>query len=308
MRNKLSFKIICLLTACILIVSAAPISAKATTDTVGEAQKLIDGIVGFKLNETGNSIIQNWIDSTLTENAGSSSEWYIIALSQSGDYDFSAYRDALEQYAANNEIRSATSRQKIALALIASGSTDSFISDVMDNSIGQQGIMSWVFGLHLFNNGYVSNVTDAATVKNTILSLQLEDGGWALSGNVGDVDVTAMTIQALAPFYNTDDNIKSAVDKSLSLLSSRQLENGDYSSYGVPCSESTAQVITALSALGIDCASDERFIKTVMILLTVFANTNLQTVALVINRVMLQITPQPYKLLFSCIIYSHDKR
>jgi len=32
--------------------------------------------------------------------------------------------------------------------------------------------------------------------------LQLEDGGWAVSGNKSDADVTAMTLQALAPYYN----------------------------------------------------------------------------------------------------------
>ena len=259
MRNKLLAKIFCILTICILMVN--PVLAYNQSETVDEAKSLVDGIVSYKEKQAGVSSVQAWIDGYLTENAGTMSEWYILALTQSGNYDFSAYETALLDYLTNNSVKSATSRQKYAIVLSAVGSTDIFISKTMEDSIGQMGVMSWAYGLHLLNNGYTSSNHTIETVKSKILSLQLSDGGWALMGATGDVDVTSMVIQALAPYYDNDNLVKTAIDKAITLLSSRQLETGEFSSYGVPNPESTAQVIVALSALGFDGQNDERFIK-----------------------------------------------
>ncbi len=209
--------------------------------------------------ECGADSVQEWIDGSLTEGAGATSEWYILALSQSRvSYDFSGYEAALTAYLDNNDTASASTRLKYALVLAAVGSEDAYISETLSNSIGQQGLMSWVYGLHMLHNGYVSEQYTAEEIVNTILSMQLADGGWALMGTVSDADVTAMTLQALAPYYaqHTD-----AIDRAVSMLSERQLADGGYASYGVANPESTAQVAVALSALGIDCFSDDRFIK-----------------------------------------------
>ena len=101
---------------------------------------------------------------------------------------------------------------------------------------------------------------------NYILSKEItqtsgEVGGWALTGKVPDPDITAMAIQSLAPYYKSNENVKAAVDRGLTQLSKLQLDNGAYNSWGTVNSESTAQVIVALTALGIDPLEDERFIK-----------------------------------------------
>lgn len=261
MRNKLLKIIIYCLSVVALLTGYIPVNATENNQTVGEAKSFIDGIVDYKLNASGAESIQQWIDGELTQNAGLSSEWYIIALSQSGNYDFSKYEKALLKYLSQNKVYSASSRLKYALALVASGSTDEYIYTTLNDSIGQQGVMSYVFGLHLLNNGYTSEQYSLASLKDKILSLQLSDGGWAVAGTNSDVDVTAMTIQALAPYYNNDSKIKAAVDKALALLSDRQKPSGAYTSYGIENPESTAQVLVALSSLGIDCMSDSRFIK-----------------------------------------------
>lgn len=229
--------------------------------TVSDVQNIYDGIIGFKLNKSGFSSVQNWIDMELSKNAGVTSEWYILGLSQNGKYNFKKYESGLNNYLKNNTVYSASSRQKYALSYIAIGSNNEYISTVLNDSIGKQGIMSYVYGLHLLNNGYKSNVENITSVKDKILSLQLSDGGFAVMGNVSDNDVTAMTIQSLAPFYKSDSNVKNAIDKAVTLLSERQLVDGDYSNYGVPNSESTAQVMTALCSIGINPEMDERFIK-----------------------------------------------
>ncbi len=249
------------LTIIILLLSNIPVLAEENNRTAGEAESVINGIVDYKLKDSGASDIQQWINGELTKNAGVSSEWYVIALSQSGEYNFSSYEKALLKYLSENEVYSASSRQKYALALIAAGSTDKYVHETMNDSIGQQGVMSWIFGLHLFNNGCSSNGHTLSSVKEKLLSLQLDDGGWAVMGTSGDVDVTAMAIQALAPYYKSDSAVKETLDKAVSLLSERQLDSGDYSSYEVGNIESTTQVIVALSSLGIDCENDSRFIK-----------------------------------------------
>ncbi|MBQ8558751.1 MAG: DUF4430 domain-containing protein [Tyzzerella sp.] len=261
MKNKLRKVVVVCLAAFVLLTGVLPVSAQENTRTVGEAQSFIDGIVAYNLKSSGASSVQQWINGSITKNAGVSSEWYAIALSQNGNYDFSSYKNALLNYLAQNEVYSASSRQKYALALVASGSTDSYIYNTLNDSIGQQGVMSWTFGLHLLNNGYSSNSYSLSSVKQKLLSLQLSDGGWAVTGSYSDVDATAMAVQALAPYYHSDSSVKSAIDKALTLLSNRQQATGDYASYGVGNLESTAQVLVALSTLGIDSETDNRFIK-----------------------------------------------
>jgi hypothetical protein len=121
--------------------------------------------------------------------------------------------------------------------------------------------MSYVYGLILMDS---KDYTDAdytrAYIIDKMIGLQLKDGGWALSGNLSDIDVTAMAIQALAP-YDENSDVSVAVDKAVTLLSKRQESTGDYKSWGTNCCESTAQVITALSALDINVQTDKRFIK-----------------------------------------------
>ncbi len=220
-----------------------------------------DSIVNYKLAECEAETVQEWIDTELAENAGVSSEWYVIALSQSGEYDFSAYRNALESYVGNNSVSSAATRLKYALALLAVGSDSDYISEAMENSVGEQGIMSLVYGLHLLNNDCKSSHYTSEGLISEILSMQLEDGGWAVMGEYGDPDVTAMVIQALAPHSNSDEAVATAVDKALQLLSEKQLENGGFKSMGKESSESVFQVIIALSALETDAIADSRFVK-----------------------------------------------
>lgn len=261
MKNKKSAWVIsCFLTVFLLITGTIPVFAENDRDTISDAQNIIDGISAWNLQQSGAGAFQEWIDGSLTENAGLTSEWYILALRQSGDYDFSSYESALLDYLKNNKVSSASTRLKYALVLCAVGSTDEYITTALDDSIGVQGIMSWIFGLHLMNNGVVSEKYLSSECVETILSLQHDDGGWSLTGENSEVDVTAMTVQALACYYD-DKAVRASVDSAIEFLASCQLDDGGYSSYGVGNPESAAQVLVALSSVGIDCAADERFIK-----------------------------------------------
>ena len=80
-----------------------------------------------------------------------------------------------------------------------------------------------------------------------------------------------MAIQALAPYYKTNETVKAAVDKALETLSAMQRPDGGFASWGTVNSESCAQVIVALAALGIDPSTDSRFVKNGVTVLSALA-------------------------------------
>lgn len=261
MKNKLLSVLLCLISAITLSLYVIPYSAECSDHTVGEVDDLIGGIVSYKLGQAGAGSIEEWLENGIAEGAGRTTDWYALTLSQCGYTDLSAYERSLTEYLGSNNIASATSREKYALALCAAGSGNSYITDILDGSIGEQGMMSWIYGLHVLNNGYACSGFTADSVVDTIVSMQYPDGGWALFGGYGDIDVTAMTVQSLAPYYHKNPAVDNSVDRALDFMSQKQMDNGGYQSFGTPNPESASQVLTALSALGIDFRSDDRFIK-----------------------------------------------
>ncbi len=103
-----------------------------------------------------------------------------------------------------------------------------------------------------------------------ILSRQLEDGGWTLTGKGGpgpsDPDVTAMMLQALAKYLD-QEAVAAAAEKALDCISAQQQEDGSLASYGVVSSESAAQMLVALCELGLG-PEEPRFVKSGGSLLT----------------------------------------
>ena len=136
-------------------------------------------------------------------------------------------------------------------------------------AVTRQGVNGAAYALlALDSHGYeIPAVSDGKTqttrenLVRFILDKQIAGGGWNFSGTAADVDMTAMVLQALAPYYKTNTEVKTAVDAALALLSDRQDVNGGYASYGDANSESNAQVLVALTALGIDPEADARFLK-----------------------------------------------
>lgn len=253
---------ICFSCVCFLCASF-PVYVCAGEEVCAEEQahEIIMDVLSWKLQQTDSDQLQTWIDGAMTEGAGSTAEWYVLALSQYDSFCYTAYEAALLSYLETNQVRSASTRLKCALVLHAIGSDDAYITETLRNSVGEQGIMSWIFGLHLLNQGYQSEMWTTESVAQTIVSMQNQDGGWAIQGTTGDVDVTAMALQALAPYYKTDENVCIAADAALAFLAERQLADGGYASYGKENPESAAQVLVALSSLQIDCMKDARFQK-----------------------------------------------
>ncbi len=260
MRNNLK-KIISGIIAGVLIMSAfLPYRLKAAT--VDELNSFIDGIIAYNINEEGCNSYEEWFEK-LKDKVGDGSEWYVIGLSAAGkNVDPEGYSKALGAFAESKPPAGATARERLSLALVACGADDhEYVLKTVDDAPGTQGIMSLVFGLHLLNNHIPSDNHTAEELIGLILDERVSDGGWAVIGTHSDVDVTAMTLQALAPYYGENDEVRAAVDATLELLSQKQLASGGYSGFGSENPESVSQVIMALCALGIDPLSDERFIK-----------------------------------------------
>lgn len=164
-----------------------------------------------------------------------------------------------------------TDNERIVLALTAIGKDPANVGgenllkalqnkDIMKvTDTSNTDINGLVMGLLALNSrNYTS---DTSWLVQAVLAQQNEDGSWSASADtkpVGDVDMTAMALQALAPYYKDGGNetVNTAVEKALNWLS------GKYRS-GYDSSESCAQVVIALSALNLDANTDARFTKTV---------------------------------------------
>lgn len=94
-----------------------------------------------------------------------------------------------------------------------------------------------------------------------LLIYQKDSGAFCIDNSLGgDVDITAMALQALAP-YQEDASVKNAVAQGLDWLSAQMTETAGFDNSGMVSAESSAQVVLALCALGADPAEDEKFTK-----------------------------------------------
>lgn len=210
-------------------------------------------------------------------------EWMVIALTRAGYACPEGYYENVVKYvdAKINDKEQlhrskSTDNSRVILGLTAAGydvtnvNGHNLLMGLTDmNYLKKQGNNGPIWALIAFdcydyeipvNNDATEQVTREGLI-DFILEKQLEDGGWSLGSSASDVDMTAMAMQALAPYYNTNEQVKQAVDKALVCLSNRQHSNGGFGSIDGVCSESSAQVIVALTALGINPETDARFVK-----------------------------------------------
>ena len=135
--------------------------------------------------------------------------------------------------------------------------------------LGAQGLNGLIFALLAADAGTYPEPEQAkntrAGIVEAIRAAQEPDGGFGLIPGKSDVDITAMAVQALAPYR---DQMETEIDAALSYLSGQLTDTCGYIAYGDENAESTAQVILALCALGIDPETDSRFVKGEHTLLT----------------------------------------
>ena len=230
---------------------------------------------------------------SLDKNPAKGSEWFVLGFARSGmnlnDAYFQTYYNHMANYIKEKDGKIAsnenyyTDYSKLILVMTAIGKDArdiagynllSYLADF--NNVKKQGLNGPVWALIAlkcspeYKIPEVSGVSDQTTEQKLIdylVDRELEGGGWALSGQKADSDITAMTMQALAPYYKKSgyEKVTAALDRALDKLSSIQFDTGGFGTINgndfLETSESASQVLTAITALGIDPQTDYRFIK-----------------------------------------------
>lgn len=232
------------------------------------------------INSTAKYMLNTYSELSFGTGAG---EWTALCLSRAGvdvpdGYFKKYYENVANTVSEKNGILHKTKYTEYSRAIIgltsigkdprnvAGYDLTSYLSDF--NNVKKQGLNGPIFALIALNTHNYDIVQDSnASVQTTrdmlidyILDKEIATGGWALSGSKADPDMTAMALQALAPYKN-DEKVNPYIDRALSALSELQENDGGYSSWGSKNVGSTSQVLVALTELGIDPAKDTRFIK-----------------------------------------------
>ncbi len=220
-------------------------------------ERIMDRIIAFRMEKAGQDDLQGWVDTDLAGSVDGNGGWYLIALDRAGySFDASRCRESMRE-AAKGQTGSITKKLRMALTMLALGMEEDFLRETMAEAAASESLMPLIFARHLANNG----VAGGEETAEKLLALQKADGGWAVIGESADPDCTAMALQALSPLREGDERVQAAAERGIAALSRIQLENGGFSGMGLESSESCAQVLLALSCLGIDGGTDDRFVK-----------------------------------------------
>lgn len=204
---------------------------------------------------------------------GVEGEPYEQFLSRAGAYVAERYSDPEKYpYKMSNNKLTVTEWHRLTVAIQAAGGDPANIGgqnlikdgtyDCVLGDPWQQGTNGAIWALIALDTRGYEVPSDAKYSRKTLidylLNAQLDDGGWALSGDSGaDTDITGMALQALAPYIAGDGRVREAVDKGIDYLRSRLTLSEDGSLGGC---EATVQAIVAWTALGMD-PSEEKSVR-----------------------------------------------
>ena len=220
-----------------------------------------------------------YIRSTVTPKANQSTngDWAVMALARAGlssDADkrwYAGYADELAKLLAANggSFETTNENARLVLALTAlgqnakaytvGGETYDLVTPLTAKTGSAYkatvpGTTSAAFAIIAIDSAPYT-VADTAAVPAMIqylLSMQNPSGAWKINDKnpADNVDATAMVLTALAP-HKSENGVQAAIDKALTYLEG-------LTGYGNACTD--AQLVTAYSALGIDC-TDARYAR-----------------------------------------------
>ena len=233
--------------------------------------------------------IHETVDDPCNDSTGG--EWAVLALARGGVVDDAWYGKYLQNLfdvvdecggVLHEKKYTEYSRTVIGLSAIGQDATKlntgnrvyDLVSPLMSKETATEYWASWqgnngtVFAIiALDSQNYFDNATGwkaRAGLIDALLTAQGKDKGWNISDDATSIDVTAMAIQALAPYYlnptkyktltdngakHTYKQLTNAVDNALSYL--KTVKKNNYGSV-----EAAAQVVVALAALDRNAAND----------------------------------------------------
>lgn len=286
----------------VMLMTVQPILAASSS--AEDIRQLQEGIVTWKTTTEGEKQL---LSGDFLDAAGSAeSDWFAFDLARMGEAENSAaylsrLKDAVEKVYANLEDSKVKLRisdmHRVAMTAKAlgadpehfgkdaDGNTINLIRDTVWNSIwgdpGDQGINGYIWALLTIDSGKYQEPEDAEWTRekiiSEILSRQLADGGFGLiKTDPSDVDLTSMTLTALAPYQGDETTytvtnivtekeetvtVDEVAEKAFSCLSTLQREDGTMLTYDERTSESTSWALMALASWGKDPDTEEEFIK-----------------------------------------------
>ena len=271
-----------------LLLCLALLCGAAGAAVLPEAQTVADAAAELGLSKPGKLLAAQEMMPAGT----SACDWLAVAFALGGvQEEYDAYLSALSDYVQTqyeqqgclDQVK-ATEYQRIALTVrVLGGDPTAFSKDADGNPVnlladgaynfagdlGGQGLNGWIFALIALDSGDYEVPADAKysreTIRNAIVDAQEPDGGFGLDTGDSDVDLTAMALQALAPYK---EECGDTIEKALAYLAAQINENCCFVSFDEENVEASAQVVIALCALGIDPEQDARFTKGDRTLLT----------------------------------------
>jgi hypothetical protein len=202
--------------------------------------------------------LKNWSDDNI---------WGAIALKQTDKIIPSSFLSSANQVVQKNsgKFHYITDAEKYTLGILAAGGNPTDISgynlvqNIYNGDVTKQGANGEVYALISLSSTDFPIPSSATWTKekliNQLLNTQQQDGHWSLNttDSSSDIDITSMVLSALAP-YKDQTEVKDHISKALEYLSSQYLASK------VDNSSTAAQIVVALSSLGID-ANGSTFIK-----------------------------------------------
>ena len=199
-------------------------------------------------------------------------EWNIFSILRSGATIEQGkldkyYESVVKQLNTSSKNMRVTDLARVALALEAMGKNPTDVGgfNVLEAIYNHKDMMTDssncpIFGLLALDGRNYEIPKDAKWSRKNlveqILKFQKASGGFGLSldNDTTGIDMTGMALQALAPYYDNSayPEVKPAVDKALKHFKDNITINAGFLDMGSENSCTTAQVLTAVSALNID--------------------------------------------------------
>ncbi|HEY2421168.1 MAG TPA: DUF4430 domain-containing protein [Neobacillus sp.] len=209
-------------------------------------------------------------------------EWEAIALKQANQNIPPTYLEGVKKLVMEKQakFRSITDTERYTLGILAAGGDPTNIEgynliEAIYNGDVTKGLNGVAYALIALDSANFKVPETAQWTREKLVQLLLEkqnqDGGWTwdITSLTSDIDTTGMVLVALAPYKN-NAGVKEKIDSALQYVTKQFTESK------IDNSSTAAQVIIALSALGID-ANGSQFTKNneslIQFLLT-FQNTD----------------------------------
>lgn len=263
-------RILLALLLCITMLSGLciPASAEETEldQMISETANALSGING----QPGTILA----DSEMVTPGSSVSDWIAITLARCNvPESYSQYLEALKTYVEAHYAEDgglhdvkATEYHRISLAVLSLGGDPTSFGNKPDGTpidliadgtynfgekeLGLQGLNGWIWALIALDASGVEVPSDARYSRqdmiDAIINAQNDDGSFALDNGSGDVDITAMALQALSPYAGSYEQ---QIDGALGWLSLEMSDDCTFFYGTSESSESLSQAIMAVTSL-----------------------------------------------------------